>query len=458
MPRRVNTTAKTLEKDPLMRGWVDNTVAESTGKIYLINFATFYDWLQVEGDERLRGLSPKELLQLQYQLILEAQRETEDIFDSEDPKLIIRELAKCLEKGRTESGNPWRRNYKSRILNAVFCFFNYYLKRKGLVMPELDNGEMNKALRSSVGKSRKELTIEILRDVINSSMPMYKAVFSIMLASGMDLNEVVKWSNRGIESLDMDKIEEIDGRRILEVWFPNRKGNLDEFWTYIGGSALDNMEAWLKHRDKMESDFGDHDKQEARKRWRKPGSKRIIAEEFTDSIFVNNSYKPLTEKGTRAYWIGRLTRLQVITRVENGDASVRYNKALHQTRSIFRSRWAKIDFKEDGHTLGAEAQKAVGEYLLGHNIDKLGYQRVAEDHEFRKKIYVQAIDWLDVDKINIERQSEETILLHDRVRELEAQINLFKPYFKIAQRVGDQREEKEEHKRAPLPNDQEADE
>jgi len=203
-----------------------------------------------------------------------------------------------------------------------------------------------------------------------------------MLAGGMGPGEIVKWSNAGIDELKevLAKPIPYDNSEIIEIYLGARKNNVEEdFFTYIGGSALDNLKSWLKHRDDIERRFNSQGKQ------------------LPHAIFINNQYKPLTRKAAQFYYTSQIHRLKIKNKVEKGSTATRYSINMNQIRTVFRSRTEKSD-----------AKKAVLEYFMGHISDKLGYNQTHNDREYRISEYLKALSWVDIKKIDIERQSQES--------------------------------------------------
>lgn len=373
--REINKFNASLGEDPTVAGWLRNSVQPSTAGVYLRNFGGWYQWLGEEGRPELRDLSPGDLIEKQRQLsrayylgeILKPER-----------KMILFEVVRYTEeRGAPSSERPgWSTKYKRKIYSSVRSFFLYYLEKEEV--PDLDKGEKRR-LKGRKG-TKKELDIETLRDIIDDCNPMYKAVFSCMLASGMGIGEILEWSDTGLDELReaLENPIRWEGVEIVEIFLAARKLHIEEdFYVYIGGSALEFLKAWLKHREDMERRFN-------------------LERAFPNSIFVNNTYKPLKRSATQFYYTSKIHRLKIKRKVEGGSVSTRYNLNMHQIRSIFRTRWQKSD--TDG---------AVGEYFMGHVEDKNGYNQIHNDRDYRIGEYVKGLSWVDIKKIDVEQQSEE---------------------------------------------------
>lgn len=400
----VNLEASTPEE---ISAWLDNSVKPSTASVYLRAWVSFYRWLQVNGPMSLRGLTPRELVKKQKAL---NRAFLLDEIMLPEKKAIIYAVLDYVNHG---DNAKWRSRYKMKIQSTVRSFFVYYLGREGF--PALSNGEKNRLKGSA--KVRKELKIETIKAIIDNSNVMYKSVWSSMLASGMGIGEIVKWSTQGIDDLRealADTIH-VEGEELIEIRLQARKHNVDnDFFTYLGGSALRYLKAYLKHREDMEARFNSSEYRRYREKEGRP-----LLSKFTDAIFVNNNYTALTRKAAQFYWISQLKQLKLWR--SSGRRTDRTNMNIHQIRSVFRTRWAKVVLPRD---YSAEAQKAMGEYFTGHLIDPLDYNKIDTERDYRIRAIKTALPWLDIEKINIERQSEESRAQMRRIEELEAQLEV----------------------------------
>ena len=400
----VNLEASTPEE---ISTWLGNSVKPSTASVYLRAWGSFYKWLQVNGPMSLRGLTARELVKKQKAL---NRAFLLDEIMLPEKKAIVYAVLEYVNHG---DNAKWRSRYKMKIHSTVRSFFVYYLGKEGF--PALSNGEKNRLKGSP--KVRKELKIETIKAIIDNSNVMYKVVWSAMLASGMGIGELVKWSTQGIDELReavADTIR-VEGEELIEIRLQARKHNVEnDFYTYIGGSALRYLKAYLKHREDMEARFNS----EEYRRYREKEGRPLLSK-FTDAIFVNNLYTALTVKSAQFYWTSQLKQLKLWK--SRGRRTDRSNMNSHQIRMVFRTRWAKVVLPRD---YSAEAQKAMGEYFTGHVIDPLDYNKIDNDRDYRIRAILTALPWLDIDKINIERQSEESGAQMRLIEELKAQLEI----------------------------------
>jgi len=255
------------------------------------------------------------------------------------------------------------------------------------------------------------LRVEEVRDMILSCNKVYRAVFLCMFQGGMGLNEFDYWNRNGWEKLRRDLRGDPE---LIRVDLPGRKmrKNVDSYYTLIGSDAIKALKDWLAVRS------GD-----------------------AEEIFINQHGDPINLHSARLYWLRHLQKLGFIQREKNGKKSNRYGKAPHEMRDVFRSQWEK-----------SPAKGSVAEFMMGHIVDPLYYNKACRDEEWVREEYLQALPMLQIMSSDtpFNRVNGKTVKkLEDKIAELESQIEMMIPAFKVAQRMMDQRKELEEHRRAP---------
>jgi len=366
--------------------WLENSHTSEEGRgVSMRLFGYFYNWLQEEGNPALRGLEPIELVKRQKELNRE---HANDEIMLPERKLILYEALRFVE-----SRPDWRTSYKRKIYSTIRSFFTYYLGGDGLPTPS--NGEEGKL--KGKPRVRKNLTIESLRDIIYKSNTMYRAVWGAMLSSGMGIGEIVKWSDGGIDDLKkaMANPVRVDSVELVEVYLGARKLNLEmEFYTYVSGSALEALKAWVQHRDELAL---------------RPNAPRP----FPDAIFIGNTYNPLNRKAAQFYWVNKLKQLGLWE--STGRRSSRTNMNIHQVRDVFKTRAHKASAYSD-------ADLPMSDYFLGHKSEKYDYDHMHSDRGFRVEQYLLFMPWLDVKRIEIEGRSLEVEEYKKKVDDLTAQV------------------------------------
>lgn len=375
-----------------MSGIVENWLgrfAPSTAETYGFHFRRWMGWMAENGGD-LAGLSPEELA--------EYQRDA-----GNGTKYVILDL---LQRHVREI--PGRYHYKMKPYTAVRSFF---VHNRADLPP--DKGFILKAETPPVEGT---LTLDETKRVILASNPLYQAVFLCILQGGMDERGIVDWSKTGYDALirDLPEIKALPREsRIIRIKLPGRKKNRNKapFYTYIGADAIEAVENWLRRR---------------------PGD--------AEAIFCNQYGEPLTEESMRTYWTRKLMRLGLVEPGAPGDKGNRYGKNLHEGRDVFRSQWEK-----------SPAKGSVGEYMMGHQIDPLEYNKACRDEAWTLKEYRKALPYLQIissgipfEQISIEeayKLKNETVAdLQRQLAEQQRLIEEMAPAFRVAQRMLEQTE------------------
>ncbi len=239
------------------------------------------------------------------------------------------------------------------------------------------------------------LKVEEIRDMILGSNKVYRAVFLCMFQGGMGLDEFDYWNRNGWSKLREDLREDPD---VIKIDFPGRRKlrQMRPFYTLIGPDAVKALKEWLTVR---------------------PGD--------AEAIFTNQYGAPIHLHSARQYWLRHLEKLGFIQRERNGKKSNRYGKAPHEMRDVFRSQWEK-----------SPAKGSVAEFMMGHIVDPLFYNKACRDEDWVREMYLQALPMLQImssdtpfGKFNGKAVSK----LQGRISELEAIIDEMMPAFKFAQ-------------------------
>jgi len=218
-------------------------------------------------------------------------------------------------------------------------------------------------IRSNVAPVKSELTFEVVRNVILASKPRYQAIFTIMVQSGLDLESFIHWNETGYDSL-MKQLQSKKNGEPIRIELPGRKNskNIENFYTFFGGDAIDKLVQYLKIRGNEKG-----------------------------RIFNTSKH------AMRQYWTRQLKRLGYIEAKNNNYKGNRYGMNLHKLRQVFKSRWRLSGVDNE-----------LAEFFLGHTIDALGYDRSPWlDPEWYMDKYLEAESWLNIlseDPLNVPRR------------------------------------------------------
>lgn len=241
-----------------------------------------------------------------------------------------------------------RVGYKKRIYTCIRSFFRH--NRAGL--PDDPDFRIDSEKPMIVGT----LSIDEFRRILASCNPTYRAIFLSMFQGGMSVGELLYWSENGLGAVR----KQIDGRiHPLRIDLPGRKRarNKRPYYTFIGRDAVDALKTYLRGR----SDPG------------------------CDDIFLTQFRQPVSYRSLYGYWMLKLRRLGLIEQKGSSQGN-RYGKNLHEIRDLFRSRWRPS---------GADTE--VAEFFMGHNIDKLGYDKSPWVYpQWFEDQYLMAEPWLNI--------------------------------------------------------------
>lgn len=329
-------------------------LSEGTATAYAYNFKDFMSYLR--EDSKFNGLSPDELVK--YQKNAE-KTDGYDVLDAAQRWVLSRE--------------GMRRGSKANLLKAVRSFFEH--NRASLPM------DKSFKIRGDRPQVPTLLTLNEVKAVALASTKMYRSVFLTMLGGGLDQAGLVYWSDNGWLELgpQLDR-----GEKIVTVTIPGRKGTKfsTTFSTYIYGDALDALKTWVSERG---SEAG--------------------------PIFTTQQGFPLTKNSLNDYWVRKLKDLGYITPIKKGGgrgkSNERYGRGIHNLRDLFRSQWSKS---------GASPQ--VAESMMGHIVDKYGYDQSFKDEKYVKAQVTKAAPFMCI----MSSGTPFHLVSEERVLELEEQV------------------------------------
>ncbi|MBA7638254.1 hypothetical protein ES703_45907 [subsurface metagenome] len=239
------------------------------------------------------------------------------------------------------------------------------------------------------------LKVEEIRDMILSCNKVYRAVFLCMFQGGMGLDELDHWNRNGWDKLQQDLRGDPE---FIRVDLPGRKlrKNVDSYYTLLGPDAIKVLKEWV-----------------------------AVRPEDVEAIFTNQHGAPVHLHSARQYWLRHLEKLGFIQRERNGKKSNRYGKSPHEMRDVFRSQWEK-----------SPAKASVAEFMMGHTVDPLHYNKACRDEDWVREEYLQALPMLQIMSSDTPfgMVNAKTVKnLQGRIAELEAQIEMMNPAFEFAQ-------------------------
>ena len=198
-----------------------------------------------------------------------------------------------------------------------------------------------------------QLGVEDIRNICLRSRKSYRAIFLSMFQGAMGLEEAEYWNFNGWASLK----EQLDrGEKVIRIDLPGRKKVRNErpYYTLIGGDAVAAIRDYLGERPESDS-----------------------------AIFFNQYGEPIDKVSMWAYWHRTILALGLAS--NTGERSHRTGYNIHEMRDVFRSQWEKSAVKG-----------IVGEYLMGHKVDPLEYNKFYKDEDFVREQYEAALPMIQI--------------------------------------------------------------
>jgi len=201
------------------------------------------------------------------------------------------------------------------------------------------------------------LTRDIIKQVILSSNTRYKAIFTLMFQASLDQEMFQMW-NEAPDSFTKLQAQLDKGHDIVKIDLPGRKANKFKlpYYSFFGPDGVKMVNEYL-----------------------------LMRPEDAGAVFVTQMGKPVHYSSLKWYWFRHVEKLGIIKRKKNNDRRNRYGYNMHEMRDVFRSLWSM-----------SPAKGIVGEYCMGHKIDKLEYDKSFRNVEFYVREYRKALPWLNL--------------------------------------------------------------
>ena len=332
-------------------------LADSTAEGYLGIFNAWFKWIGTNGGD-FRDLSPDELIEYQKKVDNGSQYEVLD--------LLVHPYIK------SKTG---RAGYKRRVYTCIKSFFLH----NRVPLPK----DATYIIRGDIPKVQGTLSPDEIRRIVLSSNVMYQALFLCMFQGGMGLDELIWWSDNGLNELEAQLRQQAEVIRISLIGRKSRKNDYN-YYTFIGEDTIQALRNYIP--------------------------KRPVGAE---AIFIIQNGQAVTKTAIKYYWFRHLKKLGIIQPRKDGPGT-RYGKNLHELRDVFRTQWEK-----------SPAAGNVAEYLMGHQIDPLEYNKALRDEKWVCKEYLKALPLLQImssgkpfGRVDEDRVEEQAY----KIKELEAEV------------------------------------
>ena len=225
------------------------------------------------------------------------------------------------------------------------------------------------------------LTPEEIKRILLTSNKLYRAVFISIFQAGLDGAMFVYWNENGWNEL---REQLIKGSNPIKINLPGRKlnRNIKPYYSYISGDAINAIRDYLPDPLPLNRDY----------------------------IFNNQAGTGISKQTLRNYFRRHLKKLGMIKQYDTGNkqVQVRYGKNPHEMRDTFRTLWSM-----------SPARYEVGEYFMGHIVDKLGYDKSSRDPDFYRKEYTKASRFLNL----LSSNAPYGLVESDKVEDLRLEVN-----------------------------------
>lgn len=278
------------------------------------------------------------------------------------------------------------------------------------------------------------LTVDELKQILHSCNLMYRCIFLMMFQGGL-----------GCEALEYVNVTQASDvrRRVLEnqpfiqLQLPGRKQNrnLKGYYTFIGYDSIETLRQYFHSRSYRK------DTVLFRSERGLPVSHVCIHAYFKEHVIRTGLVKRYTPRcldcGGETVKQRKVIRKQVKLRYScvtcggsrdcsdykkvfnhNVRGGVRYGKNPHELRDLFLTEW---------HRSGADLDAA--NFMMGHTIDPLGYDKIMRDEDYARAQYRKAAPYLNIlsenprviDKLEVNQQLETQ---QQQIREMQDKINV----------------------------------
>lgn len=321
------------------------------------NFSAFMVWMKENGEE-FAGMSPDDLVNYMKKA------------SGEDQYKLLDKIQEHIES--LKEMRHWTLKSKYTAIRSFFA-------HNRAALPEDPSFQM----RADVPPVKATLTIDEVKEIVLTSTPVYSAIILSMFQSGMGSEEFEFWNLHGLDSLKNDLEKDAS---FFTVDLPGRKKqkNKKPYSTFIDGDAKEAIIEYLPYRNRARKTFERLEK--LRRYWPEWKGKEYIERKFEPNvIFYNNFGKPIKKRNLRHYWFRRTVKLGLIKPIGDSNPRNRYGKHVHEMRSLFRSQWEKSPAKE-----------SVGEYMMGHTVDPLEYNKAFKDTKWVHGELRKALPFLNI--------------------------------------------------------------
>lgn len=376
---------KELKEYDTIQFW-NNRLSASSEIFRMMYFVRFMQYLN-SGNSKFKEYTPDQLIEYQRDAASHARYHLLN---------QVQGYIGTLEKITHPDG---KHKYRSSTIGYIYSTLRSFFAHNRCGLPR----DIGFTMVGEVPPVEGDLTTDEIREVIHHVNPVYKAAFLSIFQGGMDQQSFTYWNENGYK--DLVKQLEKDPKAI-RIRFPRRpkvRRKIEQpFHTYVGTDGIDYIRKWLDIRPDINRARDDDG---------------IFVDKETTVIFTNQIKHPVTKQMLDVHWRDALFKLGIIKKKRAGYSGNRYGKNLHEMRDVFRSVWEKTS-----------ANKNVAEFMMGHQVDPLHYNKACRDMEWTESEYLKALPWLNIMSGGGEMKAvkDELTEKNAQIEELKAEISRLK--------------------------------
>ena len=280
---------------------------------------------------------------------------------------------------------------KKTKLNLYAAIRSFYERNRASLPPD-----KSFRVQSDKPKTVGKLDLSSLRKILQGFAAQHRerAIFTIMFQSAMDLSSFAKFNTWKI----WKEVEpQLDAGKLVKIIIPERKSNDQPFYTYFGTDAIEALKGYLRVRGEIKPSEPIFITSNGKPPYRTMLQKAFVG--MAEKLGLFERAKPTCKRcGQKMELARKLTAPRHHYECTNGhmidtkdsgiNSGVRYGYNIHEMRDVFRSTLEKIP-KHQFNTTCAE-------FWMGHNVDKLEYNKFYRDEEYVESQYIVAQPALNI--------------------------------------------------------------
>lgn len=247
------------------------------------------------------------------------------------------------------------------------------------------------------------LTVEGFRKLLLTCNLKYKAIFLMVFQGGLDINGL-QYVNTHHADYVWKMVQK--GEKMIRLELPGRKRyrNIRPFYTFIGSDSIEALNhyfhslGWKKPKFLFQNQYLRPLSRGSLQQYflRHAVKAGLIALQTPKCLSCGGvTVKKLKQRKTGNWACYTCTSCQREHRFSEFNqpasewASHRYGVNVHELRDVFRTEWHRAS-----SAVGCDGDCA--EFMLGHKIDPLGYDKIMHDHAYARDQYRKAMPFLNI--------------------------------------------------------------